>query len=78
MPVIQFHLQPVIDLATGTREPGSFVVAMGDREGPLVLDAAKANAAVRALNETFEQIAVTASRPFVQAAMRDLGDPPKD
>jgi hypothetical protein len=54
--VIQFHLQPVIDLATGTREPGSFAVALGDEEGPLVLDAQKANAVVRTLNATCQHL----------------------
>jgi hypothetical protein len=54
--VIQFHLQPVIDLATGVRDPNGWVVAMGDDEGPLVLDAAKANAAVRSLNATFAHL----------------------
>jgi hypothetical protein len=54
--VIRFHLQPVMDLATGTRQADSFAVAVGDDEGPLVLDGPKANALVRVLNDTFARL----------------------
>lgn len=54
---ITFHLQPTMDLATGVRDLSHYVVVLGDKDGPMILDAQKANALKRVLDRTFASLA---------------------